>query len=496
VSDVLWDNNFDTGQLWITPDWAAKLGVPKPSGPMVESHWRDLISPSDIGAALQSYNEALDSGATHWQAEYRMVGADGRTINMAVTARILRHSDGRAYRVLGSVRDVTALKRQQEGYTRARALEAVGQLTGGIAHDFNNLLMIILGNAELLEMSTLSDSDAERVSLINQAAENAATLTKRLLAFSGQTRLEASSVNMAALVDNMWPLLRAALPESISVTRSIPDDVWEPNVDANGLEQAILNLAMNAKDAMLNGGEISIACKNHIVTGEMLPNDSDLAPGRYVLLSFSDTGRGMCEEVLSKVFEPFFTTKEFGKGTGLGLSTVYGFVTQSGGGITIQSEEGRGTTVNLYLAASQGREFHDARTVVDTKGDHAPHQHRILAVEDQPEVRAHVEKLLTRLGYTVVSACDASSALEILKAGQSFDLLFTDIIMPGGMNGLELSKTAKEIAPQLEVLYTSGYPAAVFEELGVEDRESLNVLGKPYKAKQLHEAIMQVLGID
>ena len=161
VSDVLWDNNFDTGQLWMTPDWATKLGVPKPSGPVVESHWRDLISPADIDGVLQSYNEALSSEATHWETEYRIVGADGGTINLAVKARILRHSDGQAYRVLGSVRDVTALKRQQEGYTRARALEAVGQLTGGIAHDFNNLLMIILGNSELLQMSTLNAADSE-----------------------------------------------------------------------------------------------------------------------------------------------------------------------------------------------------------------------------------------------------------------------------------------------------------------------------------------------
>lgn len=493
VSDVLWDNNFDTGQLWISPDWATKLGAQKPSGPMIESHWRDLISPTDIVAALQSYNEALNSEKTQWETEYRIVSADERTINVAVKARIMRHSDGRAYRVLGSVRDVTTRKRQQEGYTRARALEAVGQLTGGIAHDFNNLLMIILGNAESLGMSTLNDADAESVSLIDQAAESAATLTKRLLAFSGQTRLEASSLDITNLLDNMWPLLRAGLPESISATRSIPEDLWEPNVDANGLEQAIINLAMNARDAMPNGGEISIVCENHLITGDMLPSPSGLAPGQYVILSFSDTGRGMSEEVLSKALEPFFTTKEFGKGTGLGLSTVYGFVTQSGGSVTIQSEEGRGTTVNLYLTASRGRDFHDARIAVETKDDFSTHQRRILAVEDQPEVRAHVERLLTRLGYTVVSASDASSALKILKGGQAFDLLFTDIIMPGGMNGLELSKAAEEIAPHLKVLYTSGYPAAVFEDLGLEDQNSIHVLGKPYKANQLKEAIAKAL---
>ena len=180
-----------------------------------------------------------------------------------------------------------------------------------------------------------------------------------MLAFAGQTRLEASSVDLTTLVDNIWPLLRAGLPESISLTRIIPEGVWEPKVDANGLEQAILNLAMNAKDAMPNGGSISIVCENHVVTDDLVSNASGLAPGRYVILSFSDTGRGMSKEVLNKALEPFFTTKEFGKGTGLGLSTVYGFVAQSGGDVSIHSEEGRGTTVNLYLAASESQEVFD-----------------------------------------------------------------------------------------------------------------------------------------
>ena len=493
VSDILWDHNFETGRLWMTPDWNVKLGLEAPQEPVTTDGWVQLIDPADLEATLQSYREALKSDATQWEREYQVVGADQRKIDVAVKACILRRPDGKAYRVLGSVRDVTNLKRQQEGYSRARALEAVGQLTGGIAHDFNNLLMIILGNAELLSKSTLSEPDAESVALIGHAAENAATLTKRLLAFSGQNRLKASRVDMAALLDNMWPLLRAGLPESISLSRSIDENIWEANVDANSLEQAIINLAMNAKDAMPSGGEISILCENHVVTDDMVPNASGLAAGRYVLLSFSDTGSGMSEEVLSKAVEPYFTTKEFGKGTGLGLSTVYGFITQSGGSLTIHSEEGVGTTVNLYLTAGTGCDLPDTHAAVEAGHNPAPRHHRILVVEDQPDVRSHVERLLSRLGYAVVAASDAVSALALLKEGQTFDLLYTDIIMPGGMNGQELSKAAKQIAPGMRVLFTSGYPAAAFEHLGIEDQSSINILRKPYRAKELEDAIAKAI---
>ncbi len=493
VSDILWDHNFETGQSWITPDWGAKLGMDAQPAPFKPSHWTDLISPADLRATFQSYREALKSDATQWEKEYQMVGADLQKIDVAVKASILRHPDGRAYRVLGSVRDVTAIKRQQEGYTRSRALEAVGQLTGGIAHDFNNLLMIIQGNAELLGMSALVGEDAESVALISRAAESAATLTKRLLAFSGQTRFQASCVDIAALLESMWPLLRAGLPESISLTTSICEDIWDPNVDPNALEHAIINLAMNAKDAMPNGGEISIVCENHVVTDDMVPNASGLAPGRYVLLSLSDTGSGMSAAVLAKAFEPYFTTKEFGKGTGLGLSTVYGFATQSNGNVTIYSEEGRGTTVNLYLTACPDCTVPKPDAAVEAERVDASRQKRILVVEDQPEVRAHVERLLSRLGYAVVSASDAVSALAILKQEQPFDLLYTDIVMPGGMNGQELGKAAEEIAPQMRVLYTSGYPAGAFEHLGLEDQSSITILRKPYKADQLKEAIAKAL---
>ena len=494
VSDVLWDHDFETGETWMTPDWSQRLNLDTEQ--LVHSHdrWMSLVHPADRTRVLDSYNAAIASSANRWELEYQLIGRNRQRVDVAVKAHIMRDADGRPHRVLGNVRDITGMKRQQEGYTRARALEAVGQLTGGVAHDFNNLLMIIQGNAELLGMSKLAPDDAESVALISRAAESAADLTRHLLAFSGQTRVSSNCVDLAQFFDTAWPLLRAGLPESIALTRSLAPHVAQPEVDANSLEQALVNLAMNAKDAMPNGGEIVITAENHEVTPDMVPNALDLKPGRYVMVSVSDSGSGMSSDVQARAFEPYFTTKEFGKGTGLGLSTVYGFAAQSGGTATITSEEGHGTTVNLYLpTCQQCSAVASDDAAAQSQFEPPTEQRRVLVVEDQPEVRAHVVKLLMRLGYEVVSAENAVAALEILNAGQTFDLLFTDIIMPGGMNGQELSTAVKAIDPYMKVLFTSGYPATAFEHLGFDDQNALNLLRKPYKTAELKEAIARTL---
>lgn len=491
VSDVLWDHNFDTGESWITPDWTERLNLDTEieNATITDNKWLNYVNKPDRERLMDSYRSAIASDATEWQIEYRMIGMSHRMVDVAVNASILRNPDGSAYRVLGNVRDITAIKRQQEGYTRSRALEAVGQLTGGVAHDFNNLLMIIQGNAELLAMSLLSEQDTESVALITRAADSAATLTRRLLTFSGQTRLNVNPIDIPSFVEAIWPLLRAGLPESISLQVNIADDIWQPLVDMSGLEQAIVNLVMNAKDAMLSGGEISIIWENHELRPGAALNSSELRPGRYITLSVCDTGSGMLPTVQGRAFEPYFTTKEFGKGTGLGLSTVYGFATQSGGTAMIYSEEGRGTTVSLYLPATDASQLKASEKALDREPAITSELKRILVVEDQPEVRAHVVKLLTRLGYAVASAGDALQALTMLEEGQTFDLLYTDIIMPGGMNGQELSKAAEKIAPGMKVLFTSGYPASAFEHLGMEGQSAINILRKPYKSNQLQEAI-------
>jgi CheY-like chemotaxis protein len=245
---------------------------------------------------------------------------------------------------------------------------------------------------------------------------------------------------------------------------------------------------------MPGGGEIVITCSNLEVDEEMVPANIDLRPGRYVAISMSDTGEGMQPEVLERAFEPFFTTKDVGKGTGLGLSTVYGFAKQSNGGVSIYSEPTRGTTVNLYLPAAEGEVPHPGNSEPEVETEAKSQRKTILVVEDQPQVRTHVERTLARLGYVVQTAQDAAAALALLKRGAAFDLLFTDIIMPGGMNGQELGEAAHQIAPEMKILFTSGYPAAAFEHLGLKEQSSISFLSKPYKAVELQRTLSDIFG--
>ena len=493
ASDVLWDHDFETNQTWSSADWPSKLGIDCDPSIANNFKWVPIVDPADRPRLIKSFQDAIKSNATFWEVEFRARGKDNQPIDIAVRASVLRHSNGRASRILGNMRNLTHEKRHQEGYTRARALEAVGQLTGGVAHDFNNLLMIIQGNAELLELSDLGSEEAESVAMINQAAQSAANITRRLLTFARQTKLNTTRVDIRALVGNTIALLRTGLPETIGLRHDICNDIWSPEVDANGLEQAIVNLAMNSNEAMPNGGEIVVKCENFDLAPDMTPPAADLMPGRYVLLSVSDNGEGMSKQVLARAFEPFFTTKDIGKGTGLGLSTVFGFASQSGGAVTINSEEGYGTCVSIYLPA--GSDFADLPGDADLKGEDSQQRPswRILVVEDQPQVRRHVEKTLTRFGHNVTSAEDARKALELFEKGETFDLLFTDIVMPGGMNGQELAEIAKRICPRLEVLFTSGYPAAAFEHVGLRQQGAINLLHKPYRAAELLEAIEKTM---
>lgn len=493
ASDVLWDHDFESGFSWSSPDWPSKLGVDVDPAKFQDFQWIEIVDPSDRDRIANAFKDVIKSDASEWEIEFRIRNSSGEAIDLQQKAAILRHPDGRAYRILGTTRNVTKERRNQEGYSRARALEAVGQLTGGVAHDFNNLLMIILGNVELLEMSDLNEEDAETVAAISEAAESAARLTRQLLTFARQTQLNRTRVDVKELVTATVQLLRTGLPETISFSQSFPPDLWRVDVDANGLQQAIVNLAMNANDAMPRGGEVIVTCSNLEIDEDTIATTADLAPGRYVAISLSDTGAGMPPDILARAFEPFFTTKEVGKGTGLGLSTVYGFARQSNGGVSIYSEQGLGTSVSLYLPAADGETALAAPSDLPANHGETTRQRRILVVEDQPQVRLHVEKTLLRLGYAVATAPDATVALDMLTNGEAFDLLFTDIIMPGGIDGQALGQAALELQPAIKVLYTSGYPAAAFEHLGLKEQSNINFLAKPYKSTQLRDRIAKIL---
>ncbi|QIQ87798.1 PAS domain S-box protein [Erythrobacter sp.] len=494
VSDVLWDHDLEKDVMWVSEDWPSKLGVSIPACEAHQTQWFQRVVPDDRERLKRSFHAALKSEARNWEAAFRVVGDDGHEIDVQMKGAIFRRPDGRVHRMLGNVQNISRQKRQVEGFSRSRALEAVGQLTGGIAHDFNNQLMIIQGNADYLEETALDEDQKESVDFISKASESAATLTERLLAFSRQSQIAVQSVDLRELLPRTLRLLQSGLPESITVELKVPESTWRVAADANALEQAVVNLAFNARDAMPQGGDIVLSCENQTISDDMEPFPSELEPDDYVVLSVTDNGEGMPPEVLARAFEPFFSTKEVGKGSGLGLSTVYGFAKQSRGHVTIYSEPGRGTAVNLYLRRVGGEQNDDAAPA-SAAMDETFQGKRILVVEDQPMVRAHVEKLLERMGYDVTSAANAPEALDAIRGSDTFDLMFTDVIMPGGMNGQELAEEAREIDPQLKVLFTSGYPAFAFDSLGLEERNDLRILRKPYKAAALREAIANMLAV-
>ncbi|WBL76861.1 response regulator [Bradyrhizobium xenonodulans] len=371
--------------------------------------------------------------------------------------------------------------RVEETLRQAQKIEAIGQLTGGVAHDFNNLLMVISGGLDMLDRQTDPNRRRRLMDGMIQAAQRGASLTKQLLAFSRRQKLRPEPVDVAAQIGGMRELLDRSLRGDVHVEFEFPESLWPVEVDPGELELVILNLAVNARDAMPNGGTI-------IVRGENLPglNDEQIA-GDYVRLSVIDTGVGMSPEILSRVFEPFFTTKDVGKGSGLGLAQVHGFATQSRGTVRIQSEVGRGTSIELYLPRSfdvPSRERHliDLTRVRPKKSSHG----RILLVEDDDEVAALVGEMLGQLGYDVTRAASAAAALGALADGRTVDLVFSDIMMPGGMNGVELAQEIKKRRTDIPVLLTSGYAEAAVHEAEAAD---IQILAKPYHIDELAAAL-------
>jgi len=371
--------------------------------------------------------------------------------------------------------------RVEETLRQAQKIEAIGQLTGGVAHDFNNLLMVISGGLDMLDRQTDPNRRRRLMDGMIQAAQRGASLTKQLLAFSRRQTLRPQPVDVAAQIGGMRELLDRSLRGDVHVEFDFPDSLWPVEVDPGELELVILNLAVNARDAMPNGGTI-------VVRGENLPdvNDGQIA-GDYVRLSVVDTGVGMSPEILTRVFEPFFTTKDVGKGSGLGLAQVHGFATQSRGTVRIQSEVDRGTSIELYLPRSfdlpsSERHLIDLTRVRPKRSN----QGQVLLVEDDDEVAALVSEMLGQLGFEVTRAASAAAALGALADGRSVDIVFSDIMMPGGMNGVELAREIRKRRSDIPVLLTSGYSEASAHDA---DAAGIQILAKPYHIEELAAAL-------
>jgi CheY-like chemotaxis protein len=365
-------------------------------------------------------------------------------------------------------------------------------LTGGIAHDFNNLLTVIMGGLDTIRKATPPEEARVRraAELAWQGAQRAASLTERLLAFSRRQPLQPRPIDLNALVRDMTELLHRTLGEDIELEGVLAARLWTVEVDKNQLESAILNLALNARDAMPAGGKLTIETANTELDDSYVATDTEVIPGQYVAICISDTGSGMSQETLSRVFEPFFTTKDVGRGTGLGLSMVYGFVKQSGGHVTIYSEPGEGTTVKMYFPRHFG-DIVPADRSQDAEIPSAATGEVVLLVEDNDDVRDFSATVLRDLGYEVIEAAEPDAAAQVLRDGKRVDLMFTDVVLPG-RSGRVLADEARTLRPDLKILFTTGYSRNAIVHQGRLD-PGVQLLSKPFTVEQLAMKIRDVL---
>jgi PAS domain S-box-containing protein len=419
--------------------------------------------------------------------ELEALRRDGREIRVELSVTALRRRDGVVFN--GFIRDLTDRIAAEDRIRQAEKMEALGQLTGGIAHDFNNILTVITGTIEILSDAVRNEPQLAAITrMIDQAAGRGAELTQHLLAFARKQPLQPRETDINALIIDTAKLLRPALGEHVEIESVFEAEACIATVDPNQLTTALLNLALNARDAMPDGGKLILETGSAFLDESYADLNNDVRPGHYALIAVSDTGAGIPAGILDKVFNPFFTSKGPGKGTGLGLSMVYGFVKQSAGHIKIYSEEGHGTTIKMYLPPGTGVSPGADAAAPSAQGGHET----ILVVEDDKLVRDYVLTQLHSLGYVTLDAANAAEALAIVGAGQPFDLLFTDVIMPGNMNGRQLADDIQKTRPGLKVLFTSGYTENAIIHHGRLDSGIL-LLAKPYRKSDMAAMIRKAL---
>ncbi len=488
-SDWFWESDADHVFTYIS-DQITAFGIDRPA-PVPGQRRTDVAI--DLETEPEKWRDHMATLERHEpfrNFEYKRPDSSGRICHLSVNGQPIFDAEGRFIGYRGTARDITEQREAEERLRQSQKMDAIGQLTGGIAHDFNNLLTIIIGNADALTEQLPDESQRRLAALIGTAGERGADLTRHLLAFSRRQALRPRLVDVNVLLANMDQLLRRALGEEIEIELVRAAGLWRTFIDPSQLESAILNLAINGRDAMAQGGKLTIETGNAYVDQNYADSRGDVRPGQYVMVAVADTGTGMTPEVIARAFEPFFTTKALGKGTGLGLSMVYGFVKQSGGHVNIYSELGHGSIVRLYLPRGTGTE-QEALAPEEAKVA-ATGTETILLVEDEELVRSHVGAQLARLGYTVIAVPDGPSALAELNENKHIDLLFTDVVMPGGMNGRQVAEEVKRLRPGIKVLFTSGYTENVVVHHGRLD-PGVQLLNKPYRMADMARKIRAVL---
>ena len=474
------------------------------AGEIIGSHFSCFYTAEDQKAGVPAKVLETARREGRYEAEAWRVRKDGSRLFASVVIDPIRSDDGEVIGFAKVTRDITekhevqtALKEAQEQLAASQKMEAVGQLSGGIAHDFNNLMMIVLGNLEAIKRNTsdlaITHPNLERnLNNAMRGAQRAASLTSRLLAFSRRQPLDPKPLDVNKFLTGSAEFLQRSLGELVDIEVVGAAGLWHIEVDTNQLETALVNVAVNARDAMPNGGRLTIEAANTYLDAAYCQSIPELSPGQFVAICITDTGEGMDTDVASRAFEPFFTTKEVGHGTGLGLSQVYGFVKQSGGHTKIYSEVGHGTTVKLYFPRFKGESSEDEIEAPEilAQGDQGE---TILLVEDDKDVRTYLTGALRGLRYRVLSAANAKIALKLLAEEQlRIDILLTDIVMPG-MNGRELGQKALQMRPRLKVLYMTGYARNAVVHDGRLDRD-VDLLQKPISTQVLATRLRDALG--
>jgi PAS domain S-box-containing protein len=450
----------------------------------------DMVHPDDRNRVWARIGQ-VRQGISPEPIEYRIVRPDGSVRHVYRESEIVKGDDGEPGNLLSIIQDITDRRRTEEQLRHSQKMEAIGNLTGGLAHDFNNMLGVILGNLDLASELLTEHRDArELVQEAIEAATSSAELTRRLLAFARRQPLRPERIVLSQLIANFVRLLQRTLGENIEISLDLADDVWPVVADPVQLEAALTNLATNARDAMPKGGKLLIATCNRQLDADYAASHGEVSPGEYAAIEVTDTGTGMPAEIAEHIFEPFFTTKEQGRGTGLGLSMVFGFIKQSGGHINVYSEPGVGTTFRLYLPRAEAEVAATDAAAVATLPDGSGET--VLAVEDNPRLRRLVVRQLSQLGYRPLEADSPATALAILE-NEKVDVLFTDIVMPGPMDGIALAQQAVERWPTLKVVFTSGFPGTNLDVHLGPRASGVRLLSKPYRKEDLANLLSDLL---
>ena len=523
TNDAIWDWDFRSNHV----TWNAALETAYGHKPElvvpIGEWWVEQIHADDRARIEKSIHAVIDGTGSEWTDEYRFRRGDGSYADVLDRGYVIRNDDGLAIRMVGAMLDLSARKavereleqererlareveetaaerdRAEDALRQSQKMEAVGQLTGGIAHDFNNLLTGISGSLEMMQIRIRQGrvDELDKYSVAAQGAvRRAAALTHRLLAFSRRQTLDPKPCNINRLVSDIEELVRRTVGPSIEVETVGKAGLWTTLVDTNQLENAILNLCINARDAMPDGGRITIETANKWLD-DRSGRERDLEPGQYVSLCVTDTGTGMTDEVAARAFDPFFTTKPLGEGTGLGLSMIYGFARQSGGQVRIYSELGMGTTMCIYLPRYMSDGETDAAAgaedIVSSSAASVPGQGSVLIVDDEPTIRMLVSEVAGDLGYEVLEAFDGPSAMRILQAKQTVDLLITDVGLPGGMNGRQVADAALSLCPRLRILFITGYAENAVVGNG-RLAQNMALITKPFAMEALAQRIREIM---